>query len=161
MPAPATAILAIVGFCAVEASPLGPLQFQLVASVAFPAKVNEAPAQIGFGLADAVTDDGIVFTVTEAVVTAVAGPHALLAVNVYMPASAVDIVVIVGLCKVDAKLFGPLQLQLVAAVAPPVNVKAVPAQSDVGDAEAVTVVGSGHVAQNTECQMPFAYISKQ
>jgi hypothetical protein len=49
-----------------------------VALVAFPVNVNVAPAHIGFGPADAVTDAGIVFTVTEVVFTAVAVPQLLL-----------------------------------------------------------------------------------
>ena len=61
---------------------MGPVQLQLVAPVAPPVKVKVAPAQIGLGLADAVTPVGTVFTVTEAVFTAVAEPQELLAVNV-------------------------------------------------------------------------------
>ena len=45
-----------------------------------PVNVSEFPAQIGFWLSD-ITDMGMLFTITGAVF-AVAGPHALLAVNV-------------------------------------------------------------------------------
>ena len=72
----------IVGLCDEEVKLLGPVQLQLVASVAPPVNVNVLPAQIGFGLANAVTPVRTVFTVTDAVFTGVAKPQALLAVNV-------------------------------------------------------------------------------
>ena len=52
---------ALVGLCKVEEKALGPVQLQLVAPVAPPVNVNVAPAQIGFGLADAVTPVGMVY----------------------------------------------------------------------------------------------------
>ena len=48
----------------------------------------------------------------------------------------------VGLCNAEEKAFGPVQLQIVASVAPPVNVKVAPAQIGLGVAEAVTPVGT-------------------
>jgi hypothetical protein len=53
----------------------------------------------------------------------------------------VVIFVIVGLCNVEVNEFGPVQLQLVAPVAPPVKVNVLPAQIGFGEAEAVTAVG--------------------
>ena len=70
----------IEGLCNVEVKPFGPVQLQLVASVAPPVNVNTFPAHIGFVLTDAVINEGTLFTVTEAVLT-IAAPHALLAVN--------------------------------------------------------------------------------
>ena len=81
MPAPAVVIAEIFGLCEVELKLLGPVQTQLVAPVAAPVKESVLPAQIGFGLAAAVTAVGMVFTTTEAVLTAVAGPQELLAVK--------------------------------------------------------------------------------
>ena len=72
----------MVGLCDEEEKLFGPVQLQLVAPVAPPVNVNVLPAQIGFGLADAVTPVGTVFTVTEAVFTGVAEPQELLAVKV-------------------------------------------------------------------------------
>ena len=66
----------------------------------------------------------------------------LLTVNVYTPAFVLDTFVIVGLCKVDVKLFGPVQLQLVPFVAPPVNVNVLPEHIGFIDAVAVTTVGT-------------------
>ena len=51
-------ILAIVGLCEVEVKLLGPVQFQEVALVAPPVSVKVLPAQIGSGLAEAVTPVG-------------------------------------------------------------------------------------------------------
>ena len=53
-----------------------------MALVALPVNVNVAPAQSVAGLADAVTDVGIVSTVTDTVFAAVAAPQPLLAVKV-------------------------------------------------------------------------------
>jgi hypothetical protein len=53
-----------------------------VALVALPVNVNVVPVQSVVGLADAVTDNGIVSTATDAVFTFVAAPHTLLAVKV-------------------------------------------------------------------------------
>ena len=53
-------ILAIVGLCAVEVKPLGPVQLQPVAPVALPVKVNVLPTQIGLGAAEADTAVGTV-----------------------------------------------------------------------------------------------------
>ena len=49
---------------------------------------------------------------------------------------------LVGLCDDEEKAFGPVQLQLVAPVAPPVNVKVAPAQIGFGAADAVTDVAA-------------------
>jgi hypothetical protein len=49
--------------------------------VAAPVNVRVVPSQIGFGVAEAVTADGIGLIETDAVFAAVADPHALLAVN--------------------------------------------------------------------------------
>src|SRR3990170_2769918 len=133
---------AMVGFCNAEVKALGPVQLHVVAPVAPPVKVNVAPAQTGFGLADAVTDAGMVFTVTEAVFMAVAEPQELLAVKVYIPAIAVVIDALVGLCREEVKALGPVQLHVVAPVAPPVNVNVAPAQTGFGLADAVTTVGT-------------------
>ena len=56
-------ILAIVGLCEVEVKLLGPVQFQEVALVAPPVSVKVLPSHIGFGLAEALTPVGTVFTV--------------------------------------------------------------------------------------------------
>ena len=72
----------MVGLCDEEEKLFGPVQLQLVAPVAPPVNVNVLPAQIGFGLADAVTPVGTVLTVTEAVFTGAAEPQELLAVSV-------------------------------------------------------------------------------
>ena len=53
-------ILAIVGLCAVEVKPLGPIQLKPVAPVALPVKVNVLPTQIGLGAAEADTAVGTV-----------------------------------------------------------------------------------------------------
>jgi hypothetical protein len=74
-------IFVIVGFCNVEVNEFGPVQLQLVASVAPPVKVNVLPWQIGLGDAEAVTPVGISLTVTEVVFTAAADPQALEAVK--------------------------------------------------------------------------------
>ena len=47
----------------------------------------------------------------------------------------------VGLCNEEEKLLGPVQLQLVAPVAPPVKVNVLPSQIGFGAADAVTPVG--------------------
>ncbi len=49
-----------VGLCKVELNPFGHVQLQHVASVAPPVKVKLLPAQIGFGLAEALTPVGTV-----------------------------------------------------------------------------------------------------
>ena len=49
----------------------------------------------------------------------------------------------VGLCNDEEKLFGPVQLQLVAPVAPPVKVNVLPSQIGFGLADTVTAVGMG------------------
>ena len=66
----------------------------------------------------------------------------MLAVNVYIPAIAVVIDGLVGLCNEDVKALGPVQLHDVAPVAPPVNVNVLPAQIGLGLADAVTPVGT-------------------
>ena len=63
---------------------LGPVQLQLVAPVAAPVKVKVAPAQIGLGLADALTPVGIVFTIIDKVL-AVLLPHAFVATTESVP----------------------------------------------------------------------------
>ena len=50
----------MVGLCDEEVKLFGPVQFQLVASIAPPVKFSVLPTQIGLGLAEAVTDDGAV-----------------------------------------------------------------------------------------------------
>ena len=55
----------MVGLCNDEVKLLGPVQLQVVAPVAPPVNVNVLPSQIGFGVADAVTPVGTVFTVTD------------------------------------------------------------------------------------------------
>ena len=82
MPAPAVVILVMAGLCDDEVKLLGPVQLQFVAPVAPPVNVNVLPSQIGLGLANAVTPVGTVFTVTDAVLTAVADPQELVAVSV-------------------------------------------------------------------------------
>ena len=72
----------MVGLCDEEVKLFGPVQLQLVASVAPPVKVKSLPSQIGLGAAEAVTAVGTVFTLTEAVFTGVAEPQALLAAKV-------------------------------------------------------------------------------
>src|SRR3989304_4860166 len=129
---------AMVGLCNAEVKALGPVQLHVVAPVATPVNVNVAPAQTGFGLADAVTPVGTVFTVTEAGLTGAAAPQALLAVSVYIPAIAVVIDALVGLCNEEVKALGPVQLHVVAPVAPPVKVNEAPAQIGLGLADAVT-----------------------
>ena len=52
------------------------------------------------------------------------------------------ILAMVGLCNEEVKLLGPVQLQLVAPVAPPVNVNVLPSQIGFGLANAVTPVGT-------------------
>jgi hypothetical protein len=52
---------------------------------------------------------GLVFTITFAVVLAVQ-PLAFVTVTEYIPAMAVVELAIVRFCKVDVKVFGPLQL---------------------------------------------------
>jgi len=47
----------------------------------------------------------------------------------------------VGLCNEEEKLLGPVQLQLVAPVAPPVKVNVLPSQTGFGAANAVTPEG--------------------
>ena len=49
---------AMVGLCRVEEKALGPVHCQASALVAPPVKVNVLPAQIGFGLGEAVTAVG-------------------------------------------------------------------------------------------------------
>jgi hypothetical protein len=56
-------------------------------------------------------------------------PQALVADKVYVPAAATVAAPILGFCKADEKLLGPLQLQLVAPVALPVRFRALPAQT--------------------------------
>lgn len=48
----------------------------------------------------------------------------------------------VGLCAEEVKELGPVQLQLVAPVAPPVKVNVLPSQMGLGAAEAVTADGT-------------------
>ena len=48
----------IIGLWNMELNPFGPVQLQFVAPVAMPVSVNVFPAQIGFGLADALTAEG-------------------------------------------------------------------------------------------------------
>ena len=49
--------------------------------------------------------------------------------------------VMVGLCKLEVKPLGPVQLQEVASVALPVNVKSLPSHIGFGSAKTVTAVG--------------------
>jgi hypothetical protein len=74
-------MLRAAGFCAVELYAFGPLQFQVVAPVAAPARVSVEPLQTGLGVADAVTAVGDELTVTLAVV-AVVVPQLFTALNV-------------------------------------------------------------------------------
>jgi hypothetical protein len=50
--------------------------------------------------------------------------------------------VIVGLCSIEVKPLGPVQLQAVASVATPVKVKSLPSQIGFGAAVADTPVGT-------------------
>ena len=119
----------------------------------FPAKVAVVTPQAGLIAAPALAVVGRAETDTEAAVTAVAAPQELLAVNMYTPAPAAVILGMVGFCDVEVKLFGPVQLQAVAPVALPVNVKVLPAQIGVGLAEAVTAVGNVQPIQPKDTQM--------
>ena len=51
------------------------------------------------------------------------------------------ILVIVGFCDEEVKLFGPVQLQEVASVALPVKDKSLPSHIGFGSAKTVTAVG--------------------
>ena len=75
---------AMVGLCNAEEKAFGPVQLQVVAPVAPPVKVSVAPAQIGFGLADAVTPVGTVVSVI-ATQLAVLVPQVLVAVTQTLP----------------------------------------------------------------------------
>ena len=78
-----------------------------------------------------------------------------------MPAPTVVILAMVGLCKVEVKPLGPVQFQLVALVAPPVNVKVLPSQIGLGAADAVTLVGAEvQPAQPNDTHAPPAQYSK-
>ena len=57
---------------------------------------------------------------------------------------------IVGLCNVELKPFGPVQLQFVAPVAMPVSVNILPEQSVVGKAVADTAEGMLFTVTDTE-----------
>jgi hypothetical protein len=81
-------------------------------------------------------------TTIEEVETGGAEPAALLAVKEYTPVPAAVIFVIAGLCKEELKLFGPVQLQMVASVALPVRVSVCPAQRAAKLGVAVTPVGT-------------------
>lgn len=85
-----------------------------------------------FAMSDC-TDTEEVFAIVE--------PHELIAERVYVPLAEVVMPDIVGLCDADENESGPDQLQLVAPVALPVNVKVLEAQIGLGLAEAVTEVG--------------------
>ena len=71
----------MLGLCWVLVKLLGPDHDHEVAPVAAPVRVSVEPEHTGFGDAVALTDVGVVFTVTTAVV-AVTVPHELIADNV-------------------------------------------------------------------------------
>ncbi len=71
-------------------------------------KIRSAPAQRG-PLLPGIGADGIVLTVTK-VVPAIPGQPFTVAITEYMPVAAVVTLVIVGFCKKEEKLFGPVQV---------------------------------------------------
>jgi hypothetical protein len=99
------------------------------------------PTHTGLGEAVAVTFLGRVITLTKGVDTGVADPHEFLTVKVYTPAPANVIFIITGFCRFDVNPLGPVQLQEVALVALPVNVKVPPSHIGLGVAVAVTEPG--------------------
>lgn len=107
-----------------------------------PAKVAVLTPQAGFISKPALATVGAAETTTAAVLTGAAEAQVLLAANVYIPAPAVEMPAMVGLCKVEVKALGPVQFQLVALVAAPVKVNVLPTQIGLGTAEAVTAVGT-------------------
>ena len=68
-------------FCREEVKPFGPDQFHEVALVALPLKFNVPPTQTGLLVVAETVDGTEVFTITEAVLTAVAVPQPLLVVS--------------------------------------------------------------------------------
>ena len=106
VPAIAVVALAIVGFCRFEVKPFGPVQ-EYVAPVTVEAlSWIVAPAQYGPPLL-AVGVCGFAFTVTV-VVPAVELQPLTVAVTEYVPAIAVVALAIVGFCRLEVKLFGPV-----------------------------------------------------
>ena len=118
-----------------------------------PANVAVLAPQAGFIAEPELAVVGVALTVTETVLTGVAEAQVLLSVSVYIPAPAVVIPAMVGLCNVEAKLLGPVQFQLVAFVAAPVKVNVLPAQMGVGLADAVTAVGTMQPIQPNATQV--------
>jgi hypothetical protein len=79
----------------------------VIGLVAVPVSVRVAPLHTDNGDAVAVTNVGVLFTVTEAVV-AVALPHILVAVSVYTPADKVVVMIPVGLSTAEEYVLGPV-----------------------------------------------------
>jgi hypothetical protein len=132
----------ISGFCVVELNPSGPDQLQLVALVTVPNNCKSPSMHNDADAAEADTDGARELFTVILPVTAVVVPHALIALRVYMPDCAVVLILTnAGFCVVPYP-FGPLQLQFVALVAVPVNVRTLPKQGAVDDSEAFAEVGT-------------------
>lgn len=97
----------IVGFCAEETKPFGPLQLYVAPGTAGVLSVMLSPVHTG-ELAVTAGAAGVVLMITLDVPIADAQPLTVM-VRLYVPASAVVTEASVGFCAVEAKLLGPLQ----------------------------------------------------
>lgn len=92
--------MAITGFWAEEAKPLGPAHAHEETSVALPVNVIEFPTQYESDEEEAVTRVGVVVFTAIVPVVAVAVPHPFIALRVNTPACDVNILETTGFCDV-------------------------------------------------------------
>ena len=96
------------GFCVEETKAPGPVQLYVAVETAGVVNKIVDPKQTGeFPLAVGVA--GIGFTITVVVPAKLAQPFVLVIVTLYVPPISVVAPVLVGFCKADVKVLGPVQ----------------------------------------------------
>ena len=124
-PVAAVVALPIVGFCKVDVKLLGPVQTYVAPVTSVAVRFKVLPAHIG-PLFPAVGAVGIALTVAVVVPAVLVHPLTV-AMTLYSPVAAVVALAIVGFCKVDVKLLGPVQTYVAPVTSVAVRFKVLPA----------------------------------
>ena len=114
MPASADVAFIIVGFCAADVKPLGPVHAYVAPATVAAVRFIVLPVHTGL-LPPAAGDNGVWFTTTVVVLAAVPVQPFTVMLTLYVPASADVAFVIVGFCVADVKLLGPVHAYVAPA----------------------------------------------
>ena len=140
VPAAASVMFVIAGFCCVEVKPFGPVQLYVAPGMVSAVNNNEAPVQSG-ELLPATGVAGAVFTVTATVPALLVQPFTV-TVSEYVPLAATVTPEIDGFCEADVNPFGPVHEYVAPATADVVKFNVAPMHTGLL-LDAVGVAGIG------------------